>query len=95
MPRGQLPGPKSNTLSSGNSSAFTALSMLGKRPKPSTAPGVLQSHEESDTKRVKREDKNNDGLSDGDEDEEYDDEEDDSKLFNGQDVPAEPTKPQK
>jgi hypothetical protein len=53
--------------------------MLGKRQNAS-AP----SQEESDMKRVKREDKNNDGLSDGDEEEEYDEEdeeEEDADLF--------------
>lgn len=51
--------------------------MLGKRPNAGNP-----SQEENDMKRVKREDKNNDGLSEGDEDEEYDEEdEEDAGLF--------------
>jgi len=52
----------------------------------------MASQDENDMKRMKREDKNNDGLSDGDEDEEeYDeeeDEEDDAGLFKNSNTPA-------
>lgn len=60
--------------------------MLGKRPN-------VASQDENDMKRMKREDKNNDGLSDGDEDEEEydeeeDEEEDDAGLFKNSNAPA-------
>jgi hypothetical protein len=66
--------------------------MLGKRPNAGNP-----SQEENDMKRVKREDKNNDGLSDGDEDEEYDEEdEEDADLFkNATPAPSVPVKTQK